>query len=69
MTASTIALVCFLKAVLVTVLVKFGKWKTHEQRREERQVLLAYREWRRGRSPEDPAVARIAAKGRSKLNS
>ncbi len=61
----TIALVVFLKGVLVAVLVKYGKLKTHEQRREERQVLLAYRKWRKdtGASPSEPvsvALERIA---------
>lgn len=43
----TIALVVFLKGVLWTVLVKLGWIKSHEQRVEERKVLLAYREWRK----------------------
>ncbi len=68
MTLTTIALVCFLKGVLVAVLVKFGRFKTHEQRREERQVLLAYRVWRRSRGSENTAVTRITAEDVSKLH-
>ncbi len=65
MTFTTIALAVFLKGVLVTLLVKYGKMKSHEQRREERQVLLAYRKWRKdtGASPTEPisvALERIA---------
>lgn len=44
-------MVVFLKGVLIAVLTKYGKFKTHEQRREERQVLLAYREWRKNAGP------------------
>lgn len=62
MTFSTIALVVFLKGVLVTLLVKFGKFKSHEQRREERQVLLAYREWRKHSGPRPAADAGITPK-------
>ncbi len=65
MATSTIVLVVFFKGVLVALLMRFGKFKTHEQRREERQVLLAYRKWRKdsGAGPTEPigvALKRIA---------
>ncbi len=69
MSFTTIALAVFLKGVLIAVLTKYGKWKTHEQRREERQVLLAYRKWRKdtGAHPAEPvgvALKRIAERNR-----
>ncbi len=62
MSFSTIALACFIKGIVIAILVKFGKWKTHEQRREERQVLVAYREWRKNAGSGPSTDPRIAAK-------
>lgn len=61
MTFTTIALVVFLKGVLVALLVKFGKFKTHAQRAEERKVLLAYREWRKSSGTRPSADAGVVA--------
>ncbi len=61
MTPTTIFIAVFLKGIVVAILVKFGKWKTHEQRVEERKVLLAYREWRKSAGPRPPADAGIVA--------
>lgn len=68
MTLTTIALVCLIKGVVVAVLMKYGRWKTHEQRREERLVLLAYREWRKGAGARYTAKARIPTDSLAELN-
>lgn len=68
MTFTTIAVVCLIKGTLVAVLMKLGKWKTHEQRREERLVLLAYREWRKGAGARHTTKASISAERLSEFD-
>lgn len=56
MSLTTIAVAVFLKGVLVAVLAKYGKWPDYEaqakaraqEKREEKLVLEAYRDWRQG---------------------
>lgn len=61
-TAFEIFLIVFLKGLVVAVLAKFGWWpdweKVDREKREEKALLRAYKQWRRDAGPDRAADLR-----------